>query len=62
MTEIMVQEAKKRGIERNPEYLVRLEQLRNELMVQALFKDEQARHERLAAAGGALEPEEPRRR
>lgn len=44
MTEIMVQEAKKRGIERNPEYLVRLEQLRNELMVQALFKDEQAKN------------------
>ena len=44
MTEIMVQEAKKRGIERNPEYLVRLEQLRNELMVQSLFKDEQTKN------------------
>jgi peptidyl-prolyl cis-trans isomerase C len=43
MTEIMVQEAKKRGIERSPEYLVRLEQLRNELIVQSLFKDEQAK-------------------
>jgi peptidyl-prolyl cis-trans isomerase C len=44
MTEIMVQEAKKRGIERNPEYLLRLEQLRNELIVQSLFKDEQTKN------------------
>ena len=44
MTEIMVQEAKKRGIERNTEYLVRLEQLKNELIVQSLFKDEQAKN------------------
>jgi peptidyl-prolyl cis-trans isomerase C len=44
MTEIMVQEAKKRGIERSPEYLVRLEQLKNELIVQSLFKDEQTKN------------------
>ena len=44
MTEIMVQEAKKRGIERNTEYLVRLEQLKSELIVQSLFKDEQAKN------------------
>jgi peptidyl-prolyl cis-trans isomerase C len=44
IAEILVQEAKKRGIERNAEYLMRLEQLKNELMVQALFKDEQTKN------------------
>jgi peptidyl-prolyl cis-trans isomerase C len=44
MEEIMVQEAQKRGLERSPEYLTRVNQVKNELLMQALFNDEQAKN------------------
>jgi peptidyl-prolyl cis-trans isomerase C len=44
MEEIMVQEAKKRGMERNADYLTRVNQVKNDLLIQALFNDEQAKN------------------
>ncbi|XVJ70097.1 MAG: peptidylprolyl isomerase [Rhizobacter sp.] len=44
MEEIMVQEAKKRGMERSAEYLARVNQVRNDLLIQALFSDEQTKN------------------
>ncbi|MFM8901095.1 MAG: peptidylprolyl isomerase [Burkholderiales bacterium] len=44
MEEIMVQEAQKRGLERSPEYIARVNQVKNELLMQALFMDEQTKN------------------
>lgn len=44
MEEILVQEAQKRGLERNPDYISRVNQAKSELLIQALLTDEQTKN------------------
>ncbi len=44
MDEIMSQEAKKLGLERNPDYIARVETLKTGLLIQTMFMDYQAKN------------------
>ncbi len=44
LDEIMVQEAKKRGIDRSPDFLARLDVLRTTVLIQTMFMDYQAKN------------------